>query len=559
MKLIFAQYLASLKERGELDVIMPDLLSESGMNVVSRPARGTRQYGVDVAAVGPHRDGNRALFLLSIKAGDLRRADWDGGPQALRPSLNEIRDAYIRQNVEDEHAELPIVIVLCVGGDLHEEVRSNVVGFMEQGATDRISFELWNGDRLADLLLTGILRENALPPTGRSDLRKSIALVDEPDVSFAHFCRFVNGVANRGESTPAARLTAIRQMYLGLWTLYVWARDTGNIEAPYLCSERAVLMGWNLVKAHLTGKSSTARQFNESLDRLLLLHKKVAGDFITRHVAPRANTRHGLAASVPSHAALDINLKLFDVLGRTAIYGLWQLYWHDRYETEGTEDEAANALAEMRRSAVLIRDMLRNNSALYTPIKDNHAIDINAACLFLNRVSCDDIVRSWIGQTACATIFAYVINGPYPCVFTDYRDLVDHPKDADGYRHDATSGSLLIPTLAVWAALTDDTVTLDVLADFVSGEYQHSTLQLWFPGGDSEEHFYRGSADHGLAFFGFTIERACAAMLAPIEAECVASNAFWTLSAQQHGLWPLLMMASRHHRMPVPPQLWPIP
>ena len=202
--------------------------------------------------------------------------------------------------------------------------------------------------------------------------------------------------------------------------------------------------------------------------------------------------------------------------------------------------------------------MLQNNGVLYAPIKDNQAIDINIACLFLNRLRCDGIIRTWVGQIARATMFAYTINGPYPCVFSDYRELVDHPRDTQGYRHDATLGSLLIPTLAVWASLTDDTVTLGALTDFVSGEYKHSTLQLWFPGADSEEHFYRGSADHGLAFTGFTIERTCEAMLAPIKSECVASNAFWMLSAQQHGLWPLVMLASRHHRMPMSPQLWPI-
>ena len=33
--------------------VLPDLLSELGHTVVSRPSVGTRQYGVDVAAVGP--------------------------------------------------------------------------------------------------------------------------------------------------------------------------------------------------------------------------------------------------------------------------------------------------------------------------------------------------------------------------------------------------------------------------------------------------------------------------------------------------------------------------
>ena len=96
MKLLFTQYLASLKERDELDVILPDLLCEIGLNVLSRPARGTRQHGVDVAAVGTLPGDVRSLYLIAIKPGDLRKKrGWDNGEQALRPSLNEILDVYI--------------------------------------------------------------------------------------------------------------------------------------------------------------------------------------------------------------------------------------------------------------------------------------------------------------------------------------------------------------------------------------------------------------------------------------------------------------------------------
>ena len=559
MKLIFTHYLADLKERGELDAILPDLLSERGMRVLSRPARGTKQYGVDVAAVGRSESGDQTIFLLSIKSGDLRRSDWDGDPQALRPSLNQILDVYIPHRIPKRLGDLPVVVVLCLGGDLHEDVKSDVEGFMDRNTTDRIGFDLWNGDHLADLLLTGILRENALPPTGRSDLRKAVALVDEPDVCFAHFRRFVNGICERSKPNRPSRLTAVRQIYLGLWTVHVWARETENLEAPYLCSELALLTCWQLVKAHLSGRSRAARHLDDLMSRLLLLHNAVAGEFIARHVAPRSNIRHGLAASVPSHSSLDINLKLFDILGRTAMCGLWQFYWYNVLKFSGDASIAAKAQKEMRSTAVLIRDMLQNNAILCTPVKDSQAIDINLTCLFLSRVGCDDIVRTWIEQIAYATMFAYVSKGQYPCVFNDYHDLVAHPRDTPNYRHDATSGSLLVPTLAIWAALTDDTVVLNALGDFVSDEYKHSTLQLWFPGPDSEEHYYRGSADHGLAFTGFGIERTTEAMLRPIKAECAASNAFVGLSARQHGLWPLVMVASRHHRMPVPPHFWRFP
>jgi hypothetical protein len=80
MKLVFRQYLASLRERRELDAVLPDLLSELGYTIISRPMVGTRQYGVDVAALGAGADGKRKLYLFSIKQGDLTRADWDGTP-----------------------------------------------------------------------------------------------------------------------------------------------------------------------------------------------------------------------------------------------------------------------------------------------------------------------------------------------------------------------------------------------------------------------------------------------------------------------------------------------
>src|SRR6185437_12411164 len=85
MKLIIKEYLASLRERGELDAILPDLLSQMGLNVYSRPGRGTRQDGVDVGAVGSIDGGPEKVYLFTIKAGDLSRATWDGNPQCVRP------------------------------------------------------------------------------------------------------------------------------------------------------------------------------------------------------------------------------------------------------------------------------------------------------------------------------------------------------------------------------------------------------------------------------------------------------------------------------------------
>ena len=115
MKLIIREYLASLRERDELDAILPDLLSQLGMNVFSRPGRGGRQDGVDVAAVGKLDGKAQKVCLFAIKPGDLTRRDWArDGVQDLRPSLIEILDAYIPNRLPAEHQDKDVVICICV-------------------------------------------------------------------------------------------------------------------------------------------------------------------------------------------------------------------------------------------------------------------------------------------------------------------------------------------------------------------------------------------------------------------------------------------------------------
>jgi hypothetical protein len=220
MKLIIREYLASLRERGELDAILPDLLSQMGLNVYSKPARGTRQHGVDVGAVGSLNGAPEKVYLFSIKAGDLTRKEWDGDAvQSLRPSLNEILDAYIPDRIPLEHREKDVVICVTIGGDVHEQVRDDLTGFVSKNATRTITFEEWNGDRLASLIQSNFLREDLLPPGARSQLRKALALLDEPDAAYQHFAALIRLLSDTSQGKNANRVRAIRHMPLDAFRL----------------------------------------------------------------------------------------------------------------------------------------------------------------------------------------------------------------------------------------------------------------------------------------------------------------------------------------------------
>ena len=169
MKLILKEYLASLKERDELDAILPDLLSQMGLVVFSTPRRGIKEYGVDIAAVGSIGEGEEKVYLLSVKAGNLTRETWNGASnQVLRPSLDEILDSYIPARVPPEHKNKPIEICLCFGGEVHSGIRQEVTGYTSRNSTSNIQFSEWNGDKIAEFILQYFLNEELAPEKYRS-------------------------------------------------------------------------------------------------------------------------------------------------------------------------------------------------------------------------------------------------------------------------------------------------------------------------------------------------------------------------------------------------------
>ena len=66
MRFIISEYITLLKEDGELDSLITDLLIAMKVTPISLPEKG-RQHGVDIAAVGIDPDDKKQkVFLLEI-------------------------------------------------------------------------------------------------------------------------------------------------------------------------------------------------------------------------------------------------------------------------------------------------------------------------------------------------------------------------------------------------------------------------------------------------------------------------------------------------------------
>lgn len=572
MRLVIREYLASLKERDELDAVLPDLLTELGFTVYSRPGRGTRQYGVDVAAVGMGRDNVRRVHLFSVKSGDLNRNEWNtASPQSLRPSLDEILDHYVTSRIPPEYASLPIAICLTFGGAIDEQVRAEVTGYMNRYTTEKISFEEWNGDRLAQVILDGILREGLLPPPLRSHLRKSVAMVEEPDIALHHFQRLLRALADTPGTTAAQRLSQARLINICLWIMFAWAREADNVEAPYRASERALLEIWQLLKADIRRGGKGAEAAGLVVNELVELHFTIWDTLFEGKVLPHADTRHALSSAVGSHAAIDVNLKMFDLIGRLALRGLW-LVWqispaagpvvlNNAYLQTlpaGLADTTKATVHRIDRLCGQLMAIVGNNRALLSPIGDWQGIDIALAfTLLASRPGAQGAIDEWAEELAKRTMFAFTVQGRYPTTSHSYWDLVDHPSEqSDEYQKGATEGSILYPLLAVFAAARGRQDIYDELAAFKAKQLGHCNFQTWLPDEDSEDNLYLGRDNHGAVLTGIPVTRGARDALDFVITEATTNTHYYQLSAVRLGHWPLVLMACRAYRYPVPPQVW---
>jgi hypothetical protein len=553
MKLIIREYLASLRERGELDAILPDLLSQLGLNVYSRPARGTRQNGVDVAAVGSLDGGPEKVYLFSIKPGHLTRKDWSSDSvQSLRSSLTEILDAYITNRVPVEHRDKEIAICIALGGDVQEPARELLTGFIQQHTSDAVKFEEWNGDKLAELIQSYFLREDLLPTDARSLLRKSLALIDEPDASYRHFSALVQSLSAATTVKSADQVRILRQISICLWILFSWAREAGNTESAYLSGEFALLHAWNIAKHYVGEPTKDAEAVADALSSVFRAYIQICAQFLS-DILPHIGKLHAISTAVRPSCGLDVNLKLFDLLGRIATAGIWAC-WGSLHSPKDQPEFNQAMLNEAAGYDLAIKALIVSNPTLLLPVKDDQSIDVSIALLLLARDKHNyDDIRSWLTEMLNRSAFALQVNGRYPCILESYADLLLHPKRDDAeYRKNVTSASVLYPLIALYSAFIGDLENYSHVARVRKEQLQNCNFQLWYPNDRSEECFYTNSDLHGAALSEINVEQSGEEFLAQVFGECERSPQFNDLTAVRNGWWPLIVIACRHYRLPLP-------
>jgi len=541
MKLLIREYLSLLKESGELDKLLPRLLINMGIIPLTTAQIGVRQNGVDIAAIKTNKDKSKELYLFVIKRGDINRKVWDDGPQGVRATLNEIIDVYLKSRIDSKYKDVPKKIILCTGGELKQEVESNWQGFTNQ-KNSNLEFDFWGGDALSDLISVHLFNENILSNELRSNLRKALATLTEPEAALEEYTKILNSLLldNGEKQSKPTLLKNLRTLVVCQSIIHFWSMSEKNLKPSILCSERTVLLFWNYIYSHNLQKD---RKVIDCMnDSFMTLYSAYVEFF--KKINPRCNVKYGLYgySGDPSQQCVSF----FEQLGLLSTFGIL-FYEQEFMHNPEKASDAAKLLTNT------IKSMINNHPVSTAPCYDQHIIEISQTIYLLNLFDEKDFIKSWIEAIVDDVAFAYFHLGRYFPISSDsFEDLIELNKSNSLKKESLFELSTLLPILVSWCVVLDMKDTYSFVIQTINQIFSHATLQIWHPDSDSESKLYianaatsTGAMEAPINFsdkFDDTVN-----MMMKLKERLSKNSEF---SCNQHGFGYIVQLASRHFRTP---------
>lgn len=564
MKLIIKEFLSQLRESGELDRLLPDLLARMKLIPISRAQVGVRQNGVDIAAVGKDRDGVKTLYLFVLKVGDLGRRDWDDGVNAVRATLNQVQDSYLHTSVREEHQGLPVKVVICSTGELKQEVQQDYTGYINRHTTSNLGFEFWSGDDLADMVDTHLLDEYAIDPSQRAELRRAIALIGSRDYDLRHAYKIaqvllIDSHDGRQTLNNTRRKLFIRQLKtvaLVLEIVFRWANEEGNLLNAFKMGERCCLWAWEANRARNLFKYRPAIS---AFRDIYQIHDRICAAYFDK-LEQFFRARDGLSGFASENAL--VTDKVFEQIGILAEIGLMQQHHAEMALEEGNEEAAAVTAANADVVADTLIAVIKNNASSGSPRYDGNAIELSLAFLLLFITDKREAAKQWLDDLAARVSFAFKVKQHFPIATDSFDDLVamEVGELSDDQVEKLRHLSTLVPTLMYWSLILGHDEVYQLLRERYGAAFEGVCLQLWYADDLTESVIYRQPAQYesgtteALLKFPEKIGDLLRAEMKKAESKAIVS--LDTLSAVKQGPWVVIAMACRHFRTPFPPQLW---
>ena len=142
----------------------------------------------------------------------------------------------------------------------------------------------------------------------------------------------------------------------------------------------------------------------------------------------------------------------------------------------------------------------------------------------------------------------------YPVIYEDFEKLLNHSSQHDdSYFKEATSGSLMLPTLALISALFEDGPSFKIIQEIQKNKLSHCNFQFWFPR-EKSENIMLSSSDrlHGACWSSVPIQKNMPEFLNEVQIMLSQNEHLKNFSLLKNNLDPIFLVACRHYRQPIP-------
>ena len=471
IQLVLSHYLACLKERNELDVLLPDLLRAMGHSVLSRPQIGVAQGGVDVLSTCRDGNGEAEVFLFIVKFGNIGRSDFYANDQSISPSVRQAVANYVRTRLERRLQALPKRFVLVTNGVLKEEARADFTALVDEVAErPACSLELWGLDQLAPLIEQHLFSEALILGGHKGDLRAATAGLEDFESSIRRFVRFTNGVFDETPQKKAPSPAVAKKQFLkkcaialmGWSVLFVWGRAEGNLKPAVVGGEHVILRMWaQAVHLGLTTDAAFVQQLNRAAELFVQTHVEYFAKVLPLLKTPR------LLVGYRPLRALYTQL-VFEEFGRLGSFVLML--------------GANPVLDEVRQlCSQHLKHLIAAHPGCRLPVLDGQSIDLSLALCAL--LSCGE--KDAVVDIATDVIHRFKLaveqrrHRPIDTDLIEDAISIEVSGDSEGDKYFRTS--TLLPMLATVAACCGSDELLGKINDLVLPSVKNLALERWFP------------------------------------------------------------------------------
>lgn len=472
IQLILSHYLSGLREREELDALLPDLLQAMGHSVESRPQVGVNQGGVDVLSTLTDADGTVEAFLYVIKFGNVSRNDFYSGQQAIQPSVRQAASEYIQNRLPANLRRCKKRIVVVSNGELKQDAQSVYAALTKEVSeiNPLCSLDFWGMDRLTPLIEQHLFDDALLLDRGKSDLRAALAGLEDTQASFTRFVRFVEDCVAAPERAADDSANTRKKRFLkraaaaamGWAVLLVWGQTENNQKPGVLAGEYLLLRLWSEA---ITLGVQQDKQFLKRFETLARLHLSALNRYYERLFPSLLNVRKVLRYR-PDHVLyMDLVCEELGRLGSALLLA-----------QAVDADESERALLHVQ-----LISFMNVHPACQLPVYDGQAIDMSLAMAALLAEGDAINMRSILDECIDRFTAALQNNHSMPVDTDDLEDALALHSGKEERQRRYFKTTTWIPLLGTVAAMRGDEKALHKLSNRIAPQLKGVTMERWYP------------------------------------------------------------------------------